>query len=250
MRQVSALIIGLLLSSGVLFSTQESVRPAAKLVRRHERACGYSCAQELAIDLGGVHASKPDDKVAVRFCSKESLPVALSTASAAYGYVISILTEIYKYTPERIQFLRSEDCLGPDSAVTATEFWAIPNGAALPDSVESVKSDQVRLEPVGTEASSVEGARNYRAAAQELVARLRAKPGAVGIVLGNYYRTPSLVMRRRMREVKRLLQQSGLSRDRYFVGLAPWTGEYRVDPPEPEPKYPSFSLVEIMTAKR
>jgi len=239
------LMSGLVLSSGVLFSRQESVRPTAKLVHRYERACGYSCTQELAIDLGGVHANKPDDMIAVRFCSKESLPLALSTSAAAYGYVISLLTEIYKYTPERILFLRSEDCLGSNTTVTAAEFWAVPNGAALPASVESLKSSQVQSEPVGTEAPSTKGTRNYRTAARELTAKLRARPEAVGIVLGYYYRSPTPAMRRRLREVKALLEQSGLPQDRYRVRLMPWTGEHSVDPPEPEPKYPSLFIVEV-----
>lgn len=51
------------------------------------------------------------------------------------------------------------------------------------------------------------------------------------------------IMRRRLREVKALLSKSGLPQHRYFVRLTPWTGEQAVAPPEPEPRYPSYSIV-------
>jgi hypothetical protein len=245
MQRVFALLVGLLLPANAPALKQADVRPAAKLIHRSERSCGYSCAQEVAIDLGGIHANQPDDRVAVRFCSKQSLPLALSTAAAAYGYVTSELSDIYNYTPQRILILRSEDCLGPNPAVTATEFWVIPQGAAPPASVESVSSKQVHSEAIGRKNLSVEGSRDYRTAVRELIAKLRARPEAVGVVLGNYYNRPSPAMRRRLREVRGLLRQSRLPQDRYFVRLAPWTGEYRINPPETEPKYPSVSIVEI-----
>lgn len=177
MRHLIALMIALIFSSSVWFLGQgNSIQSRARLVHRYERRCGHSCAQELAIDLGGVYAKKPDDMVVVRFCSKEALPLALSTSAAAYGYVISILTDSYGYTAERILFLRSESCLGPALGVTATEFWAIPQGAALPDSVEIAKSNQVRLESLAME-GLIGNARSYKAALQRLPERLRANPG-------------------------------------------------------------------------
>lgn len=248
MKQILALITGLLLSSSSLFLSQESVRPAAKLVHRYERACGYSCLQELAIDLGGVHANKNDDTVAVRFCSKESLAVALSTAAASPEYVISILIGSYGYTRERILFLRSEDCLGSDMKVAATEFWAIPKGAALPASVESFKSSQVQIDFLEAK-GMIESGRKYKAALQKLPDRLRNAPDAVGVVVGYYYKNPSPAIKQRLREVEKLLEQSGLPKNRYFVRLAPWTGERSVDPPAPEPKYPSVFVVELPSAR-
>lgn len=245
MRHLPALMIALILSSGVLLSGQEGIQSGARLIHRYERRCGYSCAQELAIDLG-VNAKKSDDVVAVRFCSKEPLPLALSTSAAACGYVISILTDSYGYTPERILFLRSAGCLGPASAVTATEFWVIPEGAALPTSIETVKSSQVRVDSLGME-GLIGNARSYKAALQKLPDRLRANPDTVGIVLGYYYKQPNRMMKRRLHEVQRTLKENGLSENRYSVRLAPWTGEYGDD--DPEPKYPSLFVVEVAKAK-
>jgi hypothetical protein len=244
MWQALAFMLGLLLFSGTSLTRQASVHPEAKLVRRYEERCGYSCAQELAIDLGGVYGKNLDDTVAVRFCSKDPLPVALSTSAAAYRNVISILEGSYGYMPERVLFLRSEECLGSNRAIATTEFWVISNGATLPPSVESMKSSQVRIEPLGMD-GLIGRMRSYKAALQMLPTILRANPKAVGVVVGYYYKQPSLVLKRRLREVQKILKQSKLSQDRYYVRLAPWTGEQAVDPPNPEPKYPSVFVVNI-----
>jgi hypothetical protein len=185
------------------------------------------------------------ETVAVRVCSKESMPVALSTAAMNPFSIAKWLNDVYNHPPERILFLRSEDCLGSNPKVAATELWTVPKGAALPASVESLKASQVRLEAVGKKDLSAEGARGYKTAVQELTAKLKAKPGATGVVLGYYYKQPSSVMKRRLRAVRELLGQSGLPQDRYCVRLAAWTGERSVDPPDPEPKYPSLFVVEI-----
>src|SRR5215813_954620 len=125
MLRTLALVIWVLLFPNPLLSTQ-AIKSEIKLVHRYDNTCGYSCAQELAIDLGGVYGKKPDDTIAVRFCTKDPLPAALTTSAAAYGYAISILESSYGYTPDRVLFLRSEDCLGSNHAITATEFWVIP----------------------------------------------------------------------------------------------------------------------------
>jgi hypothetical protein len=245
MQKVPAFFIVLFLSTNVWFAPQERAQPAAKLVHRYEQACGYSCLQELAISLGGVQATKPDDTIAVRFCSKESLPIALTTAAAAPEYLISILTGSYGYTPERILFLRSVDCPGTDSKVTATEFWVIPKGASLPPSVESIKSNQAQVETISMEAQPVEDARNFKAALNEFTEKLRARPRAFGVVLGYYYRRPTTAIKQRLATVRISLKQSGLSQDRYHARLMPWTGERSLDPPQPEPAYPSFIVVDV-----
>jgi hypothetical protein len=181
--------------------------------------------------------------LAMRVCTKEPMVLALSIAAMNPFKVAKWMHDVYNYPSERVVFLRSEDCLGSNPRVAATELWAVPTGAALPASVESIKSSQAHLETVGTKDLSPEGTHSYRAAAQELTAKLNAKPGAVGVVLGYYYKRPSPIMERRLREVCRLLEQNGLPQDRYFVRLAEWTGEYGHD--DPEPQYPSLLIVEV-----
>jgi hypothetical protein len=222
-------------------SGQGDSQSEAKLVHRYDSGCGYSCAQETAIDLG-LKAAKPDDRIAVRFCSKEPMPLALATAAAAYAYVISILEGSYGYTAERVLFLRSEDCLGPHAAVTATEFWVLPTGAKAPHSVESMTSNRVHFETV-VSIGMTTNRRAYLAALKKLQERLGKDPRAIGIVLGHYYKSPNPQVKQRLREAKAALDRSGLPQERYFVRLAPWTGEYSLG--SPEPRYPSLFIVEV-----
>lgn len=71
----------------------------------------------------------------------------------------------------------------------------------------------------------------------------------VGIVLGYYYDKPSQLMKKRLREVRRGLEKSGVQHSRYFVRLSPWSGERSIDPAEPELVYPSFFVVEVGKGK-
>jgi hypothetical protein len=243
MRKLVQLVLWLTVPC-VLLQAQSSP-PTPKLIHRYELGCGYSCAQEAAADLGGFEATKLNGRVAIRFCSKEPMPLALTTAAAAYGYVISILEGSYGFTPDRILFLRSDDCIGSHKAVTATEFWAIPKGASLPTSIESFTSSEVKSESIPGNNSGAIGTRNYKMATQQLIKKLRTKEHMVGIVLGYYYDKPSELMKRRLREVLRVLERSGLQQDRYFVLSSPWSGEHSIDPLKPEPVYPSFFIVEV-----
>src|SRR5205085_12154977 len=161
------LLLWLLLVSVTIVSGQSDVSPEAKLVHRYESSCGSSCAQELAIDLGGIYGKSPDDSVAIRFCSNEPLAKALTTSAAAFGYVNEILEGSYSYTPERIVYLRSADCAGSDSAISATEFWVIHKGASFPPSVESVKSCQVQYNTFGVR-GTFKNVRRFRAALQRI----------------------------------------------------------------------------------
>lgn len=243
MWRAVALIIVLLLPAATLLPRSKGVQSEAKLVHRCEDGCsGYDSIMERTLDLAK-YGDVPADTVAVRVCSKEPMALALSIAAMSPFKVAKWMHDVYNYPSERVVFLRSKDCLGSNPRVAATELWAVPKGAALPTSVESIKSSQAHLETVGTKDLSPEGARNYRTAAQELTTKLKAKPGAVGAVLGYYYKQPSPIMERRLREVCRLLEQSGLPQDRYFVRLAEWTGEYGDD--DPEPQYPSLLVVEV-----
>lgn len=245
MQRILILMFGLLIPLNVSFAGQGLIRPSSKLVQRYERGCDDACLQELAIQLGGVYAKGSDDKVVVRFCSKEPLPVAFSTAAAPPKFVASVLTESYGFTSERILFSRSEDCLGIDPSITATEFWVIPKGGASPPSVEMVNASQIKIDNLGMK-GAFGTAKSYRKALQKLPQVLRTRPKSVGIVLGYYYNKPSTTMERRLREVRRRLKQSGAPNSRYFIRQMPWTGERSVDPPDPEPTYPSIFIIEIL----
>jgi hypothetical protein len=243
----AAIVVGIFLSFAILSQGQESRQAQAKLVRSPFAGGDFlHVIQEAALDLKE-YASEPGDTVAVRVCSKEPMPVALSTATANPFIMLEYL-EHYGFSRERILFLRAEDCLGNNSAIAVTEFWAIPKGAAPPPSVESIKSSQARLEVVRTE-DTIKSLKSYRAALRQLIAKLRAKPEAAGVVVGSYNENPSPTLDKNLRVARRVWEQSGLSGDRYFVRLIPPSGLRSDDPSEREPKYPDLFVVEVAKAK-
>jgi len=241
----AVVVLGLFLYFTTLSLGQESKQPEAKLVRSPFAGGDViHVIQEAALDLKE-YASGADDMVAVRVCSKEPLPVALSIAAASPFIMLEYL-EHYGFSRERVLLLRSESCLGDNSAIAMTEFWAIPKGAVPPPSVESIKSSQAQLEVVRTE-DTIKSAKGYGAALQKLIAKLRAKPESTGVVVGSYYEKPSLALERSLRKAQRALEQNGLSADRFYVRATPLLGE-RADN-DPEPKYPSLFVVEVAKAK-
>ena len=224
---------------------QTRVSPEAVHVHRYEIGCGSSCQQEAAIDLGNGYARNPTDIVAIRFCSREPMARAISMAAAYPDGVLWQLTEIYNFTPDRILFLRSEDCLGSNPSVAATEYWVVPQGAVFPSFVERIKSCQVKFDDLEIE-DTLHSSPRYRTELQNLPVRLRENPNLIGVVRGYYIGRPSRAMRQNMRNAQRFLERSGLSPDRYFAHLMHWTGEYGIDPPEPKPNYPTVFTIEIL----
>ena len=246
-QQALFLIIGLLLSSGV--SLGQGGKPETVQVRRYERGgSGFDEITEANYELTRTLGNS-NDLAVVRICSKEPMPLALSIAAMNPFTVARALNQGYNFALERILFLRSEDWLGSDPAVAATELWAVSKDAALPPFVESIKSSQARLETVGTKTLLAEGTRNYRLAVKELTTKVRAAPEAIGVVVGYYFKQPSREMKRRVSEARKMLEQSGLPRDRYSVRLMPWPGERSIEPPEPEPKYPNIFVVAVAKEK-
>ncbi len=159
-------VVCLLFFSGALLVAQETVKPKARLVRPAFTGGDFlHVIEEAAIDIKE-YAGGPGGAAAVRVCTKEPLPVALTTATANPFIMIDYL-EHYGFSREHILFLRAEDCSGKNPAIVMTEFWAIPKGATPPPSVESIRSSQARLEVVRTE-DTIKSARDYRAALRQL----------------------------------------------------------------------------------
>jgi hypothetical protein len=247
MQETLSIILGLLVLLCPSLQSDQGRQTEAKLIHRFEGFSGDYGISEAVIDFA-IYPHGSGDMAAVRLCSNQPLPLALFTAAANPFVVVERVSD--KFSPDHILFLRSEDCVGSHSEV-ATELWAIPVGSKPPSFVESVKSSEVRFRSIGAKKGpTAYGARNYKAAVKHLSLKLREKPETTGVIVGYYYKTPSNVMKRRIREVQRMLQQSGLPRDRYLVRLAPWTGEYGIDPPDPEPQYPNVFIVEISGTAR
>src|SRR5690242_15241028 len=101
-------------------------------------------------------------------------------------------------TLEVLSIIKDDRC-GP-----IAELWAVPKGATLPDFVESIKSSQAHLETVGTKTLLAEGTRNYRSAVKELTAKVRATPEATGMIVGYYFKQPTVDLKRRVSEARKM----------------------------------------------
>lgn len=230
---------------GFPVSAQSNTEGTARLFIRYEHGAAPHRINENILTLTLSLSSEARATVAIRVCSREPMPFALPTAGADPFLIADRLVNAYAYPPERILFLRSEDCLSSDNqSDPVTEIWALPEGAKLPPHVEALRSDQIRCISLG-ERPANRGVRDYKAALQSMIQHLRANPASAGVVFGYFLERPSPVLRRRLREVTRILEQSGLPRDRYLVRPEPWNDEASTIPPDSEPQYPSVFVVEI-----
>jgi hypothetical protein len=243
MKKQLVLALILILFSISSFPALQTTQPQAKLVRKaFKRGDFIAVAQEAALDLKA-YANGSSDMVAIRVCSKSPLPLALTQSLISPLYMLSYL-EHYGFSQERILFLRSVDCLSDDPTITTTEFWAIPQGASLPPSVETIKSCQAKSQLVGTE-SPIKSEQVFRQTLQEFTVKLRLSSKALGVVTGYYYQSPNTIMKRKIRDTKRFMERKGISRDRYFINLQIWPGENDVDSTKTEPMYPELEIIEI-----
>lgn len=233
----------ILLLPGFRMLARSSPEETARLFIRYESgASGHRTGEDILTLRLSINR-KDRATVAVRVCSKEPLPFALANAGAD-PFLIAELVSGSPDSPEQVVFLRSEDCLSKYPSRTATEIWAIPEGASLPPHVEAIKSNQVRLISLGKRPAN-RGVRDYRTALQRLIQDLRTNPTSVGVVFGYFLERPSPVLQRRLREVRKMLEQSGLPRERYLVRPVPWNDEVSIYPPDSEPRYPSVFVVEV-----
>ena len=224
---------------------QSDSQNVARLFKRYDSGAAYNRVTEDVLTLSISVTTKERARVAVRVCSKELMPFALATAGADPFHIAELLTGGYGYTSERVIFLRSEECLSKSSSRTATEIWTIPENASLPPNVEALKSNQARLVSLGKRPAN-RGVRDYRSAVGEMIKTLRADPASRGVVFGYFLERPSPVLQRRLREVTRILEQSGLPTDRYLVRPKGWNDEVSTYPPDSEPRYPSVFVIEGM----
>jgi hypothetical protein len=240
------LICFLLLVSSVPVLGQSNVIQVPKRTERYEGGAGYNEITEAAFRLTGLDP-KQRERVVIRVCSKEPIIRAMANAPAS-PFEIADRVSGYAYLPEKVMFLRSAQCLSTKTPwITATEIWAIPEGASLPSFEESLTSNQVRLVRLGKlPAPSNRGVRDYKPAVRDLIENLRRNPQNVGVVFGYFLEHPSPALRRRIREVTTSLEQSGLLRKRYLVRLTYWPDEVSAYPPDSEPQYPSVFLVELV----
>lgn len=214
---------------------------------RFEKVTGVSRRDESLVVLLDV-LQKPGARLAVRVCSKRPLAEALAVSTLQPMSISSYLIYNFNYDPERILFLRAEDCLGRDSNHAVTELWVVPQGGPLPPSVESVKACQVSLKSLPTQEGSQNDARHFRIALDQLASILRERPRSLGIVTGPYYsdgRQRSSV-RRGLRQAKAFLKRKAIPTDRYLIRLEPWSDQKPTR--SLELAYPAAYVIEVTDA--
>lgn len=228
--------VSLVLSFVSVVHGQDSKKSEARMVRgAFLGGDALHAIQEVALDLKA-HASGAGDRVAVRVCSKEKLPVALLTATAS-PFVLREHLKAQGFEAQRILFLRSEDCLARDPSIAVTEFWVVPKGAEPPASVESIRADRAQME-VARAADTIASAKDYSAALRDLISNVSNRPEAVAVVIGSYYKRPSAVLISNVQRARRVLLSDQGQVSRVYVHTAPAGGIRDVN--EREPKYPDL----------
>lgn len=209
-----------------------------RLFKRYDRGGSFNRIIEDVLTL--TIEVKPEQRttVAVRVCSKQPLPLALVNANPDPFHIAELLVDGYAYLPSQVVFLRSEDCLGKDPSTAVTEIWTLSQGASLPPHAESKKSNEAKRTELGKQQAD-RGVRDYRNAVDQLIKNLRADSAATGVVIGYFVKRPSPTLQRRLREVRRVLERSGLPPDRYLVRTMYWND----DGPDSEPRYPSVFII-------
>ena len=254
--------LGLTLISCVLSQAQSNSPPQAKLISRFEHRNEYSEDFEVRtaiITLSEfVNAKNPNDRVAIRLCSNDSILRAFYTAAVSPD-VIKLhigsggLIGWHKSPPERTLVLRSTDCLGNDSSVVPVELWALPNGAEPPASSESIKSCQVKLDHLAL--NHLKGhrpqlikRREYESTLRKLVAKLRANANSLGLIQGYFLRGPNPKIEQNLRDVQSFMERHNIPQSRYVVRLSQFWGDFYQH--SPEPNYPDINLVRLAESCR
>ena len=230
------IVAGLILSFVILSYGQNTKKADARMVREpFAGGDALHAIQEVALDLKA-QATGIGDRVAVRVCSKEKMPVALLTATAS-PFLLRDQLQDYGFQTRLILFLRSEDCLAQDTSIAVTEFWVVPSGAEPPTSVESIRADQADVQVVKT-ADTIKTAQDYSAALRDLIRRTSNRADVVAVVLGSYYKQPGAPLQKNLQMAKRLLELGDVQASRIFTHAAPFSGVS--DGEQREPAYPGL----------
>lgn len=233
-------IAGIILLCCHGLAAQQREQHSSVLVRTFYKGDFLHANNEAAIDLRQI-AGKPEDRVAVRICSREPMPLALAIASGR-PFLLSSNLANYGYSQERILFLRSNKCDSFDTKIAITEFWAIPKGASLPSFVEVLSASQVQIKEYTATRRSAKTT-TYAQQVVELADDLRSNPNTVGIAIGYYYKRPNGRLKQRLQNVAKSLKALGLPANRVYYRLLPWSGT--IDSGDKEPEYPSLFSVSL-----
>jgi len=207
-------------------------RTAPTLLGRCEGNCLYdTLSQEYAFALAD---AAQHGRIAIRLCSNEKFEVAIAKASANLIEIADSLKKRGLTDLSDIPLLISDKCPTEGMGRVATEFWVIPSHAAPPTYDKLTSFTSVSITAVGE--------MSYHSKVREFVKHLRQEPGSYGVVVGYFFRRPSLTLRHRVREAGKLVRSNPDLKGRFTAALIPYgvihTGYV-------EPKEPRFLVVQI-----
>jgi hypothetical protein len=195
-----------------------------------------------------------EDTIAVRVCSDDPLPVALSMAKGL-PFVTTVKLEKLGIPKSRIYYLRqSRGCRLWPNNYALTEYWLIPRNAEFPEFDQAVgasclsgyqltNADSLTKEE-WFEVDTLEQVtpQSYALVLDKVLKQLKQNKSAVTIVRVPYYRlSPTVELKTRLRQTLHYLKVNGISNHRVYVRRI-YSGSR---PPfhSDEPKYPDIFLV-------
>lgn len=249
MKTISSLhvLILLLIIPQVLFSQVKSENPY--FVKRFEIGGSSSDSMwEYGYDISVSMAKITSDRLIIRLCSKETLPIAISTAAVEPLTLTNFLSSSKgkpSISSERIFVDRSETCGGRLTSNTATELWLIDGKNHLPNSKEEIKICQFQMQELKSRKDNKKevnvGTYSHELALKKLVSLLKKDSEAVGIIIGYYAYNPTIQIRTKLKFAERFLKKSGLPANKYEIRMMRWTGIPDIE----EPQYLSVRTIKI-----
>lgn len=250
-----SICMGLLLTMwcGVAVGQTEKDRPRL-VVRLHASGDDVlNAIYKLGLIVESSFDSK-EDTVAVRVCSDEPLPVALSMAKGL-PFVTTVKLEKMGIPKSRIYYLRqSRGCRVRPNDYALTEYWLIPKNAEFPEFDEAAGASRLSgyqltnadylAKEEWFEVQELEQltAQSYRMVLNRVLKQLKQNRSAVAIIRVPYYRlSPTVELKLRVRQTLDYLKVNGIANHRVYVRRI-YSGS-RQPSPNYEPKYPDIFLV-------
>ena len=82
---------------------------------------------------------RPETKIAIRVCTELPLAEAIKQSKSPPFRIANFMKLNHGYTPERLLFLRSNECYRGEKIISAIEVWIVPQGAVLPSAEDTLK---------------------------------------------------------------------------------------------------------------
>lgn len=231
----------LLIYSQALMS-QAPKQIQARLVRTFYKGDFLEALDEAAIGLKNYSANSKD-KVIIRVCSRDTLLEALGRA-AGKPYLLPPILERYGFPSDRVYYATYSGCSPSRGTIAPTEFWLQPEGSVVIPVDEIVEADDINIEELETPDS----AKSFDKGLITLVESLHRNPEAIALLVAFYINRPSRELVINAQRAESFLYKKGLPRNRYKRIIVPWYGMQ--DAGSPEPRYPTFLIVQKLRVKQ